>query len=492
MQLLAADITGQLGRYGLVAPWARDGVALNAGAEHRTETLRYAPDDIELSGELSGYSSGTVAIDQGVSVNEGFAEIRVPIAQRRRGINDLTLDAGYRHAVYSTTGTANTYKVGLQFAPLADVRLRTSFDRVVRAPNLIELYTPLTYGASETAQYTVATDPCAPTGAAHAPASLVQCMKSGVTAAQYGNGVSPAFGGTNTITQCVGLCGLVTGGNPALAPETAETWSVGLTLTPTAMPTFSTSVDYFHIQLNGEIGTIPQAVTLNQCLATGDPTWCSQIVRTRAGSLSGTTVAGGGYILARDVNTGTALVSGMDLQMNYRQPLVGRWGSLSASLNGSYLQHNSSTPYRSAARYDCAGLFGANCLNGSVNPTWRHNLRVTWDMPWRLQLSVQWRFIGRTSFDNNSAQTALRNQEEGFFDPVLTHIPSYSYLDLSTTWDMTRHLQVRAGVNNALDKDPPFLPLGDVVSRISASGLNTYPTYDILGREFFIALRATF
>ena len=101
-------------------------------------------------------------------------------------------------------------------------------------------------------------------------------------------------------------------------------------------------------------------------------------------------------------------------------------------------------------------------------------------------------FIGRTSFDNNSAQTALRNQEEGFFDPVLTHIPSYSYLDLSTTWDMTRHLQVRAGVNNALDKDPPFLPLGDVVSRISASGLNTYPTYDILGREFFIALRATF
>jgi outer membrane receptor protein involved in Fe transport len=473
-------------------PWARDGVALNAGAEHRAETLRYAPDPIELSGELSGYSSGTVAIDKGMSVDEGLGEIRVPIAQHQLLINDLTVGAGYRHSVYSSTGTANTYKVDLQFAPLADMRLRSSFDRVVRAPNLIELYTPLTYGASETATQSISTDPCAPTGATHAAASLTQCMRSGVTATQYGDGIGPAFGGTSKITQCVAACGLVTGGNPALAPETAVTWSVGVTLTPTATPTFTASIDYFHIHLEGEIGAIPQAVTLSQCLATGDPTWCNQIVRTPAGALSGTTVAGGGYIVARDVNTGAALVSGTDLQMNYRQPLAAHWGVLTASLNGSYLQHNSSTPYRSAPSYDCADLFGASCLNGSVNPTWRHNLRVTWDTPWRLQLSVQWRFIGSTSFDNNSTQTALQNQEEGFFDPLLTHIPNYSYFDLSAVWEMAEHVQLRAGVNNVLDKDPPFLPAGDVVSRVSSSGLNTYPTYDILGREFFVALRAMF
>jgi iron complex outermembrane recepter protein len=492
MELVAADVTGQLGSYGLVAPWAREGVAFNVGAEHRAETLRYAPDPIELSGELAGYSSGTVAIDKGVSVDEGFAEIRVPVAQRRPLINDLTVDAAYRYSDYSTTGVANTYKVDLQFAPLADMRLRTSFDRVVRAPNLIELYTPLTLGASLLALQTVSADPCAPTGPTHAAASLVQCMRTGVTAGQYGNGISPEFGGTSTIAQCVLGCGVVTGGNPGLAPETAETWSVGVTLTPTAMPTFAASVDYFHIHLEGEIGTIPQVVTLNECLASGDPTSCSQIVRTRAGSLNGTTVAGGGYIVARDVNTGTALVSGADLQMNFRQPLAAHWGALSASLNGSYLQHNSSTPYRTAPSYDCAGLFGSTCLNGSVNPTWRHNLRVTWDTPWKSQLSVQWRFIGRTGFDNNSTQTALQNQEEGFYDPVLTHIPSVSYLDLSAIWDISQHVQVRAGVNNAFDKDPPFLPNGDVVSQVSASVLNTYSTYDVLGRDFFIALRATF
>ena len=135
-------------------------------------------------------------------------------------------------------------------------------------------------------------------------------------------------------------------------------------------------------------------------------------------------------------------------------------------------------------------MFGHTCLNGSVNPTWRHNLRVTWEAPWNLQLSAQWRFIGRTGFDNNSAQTLLQNQEEGFFDPLLTHIPSYSYLDLSVIWAVTRHVQVRGGVNNVFDKDPPFLPQYDVSP--TASPLDTFPAYDILGREVFVALRATF
>jgi outer membrane receptor protein involved in Fe transport len=481
-QIIEADVTGELDRYGLIAPWAREGVALNAGAEHRAETLKYAPDATELSGAFAG--AAFVALDNRVSVDEGFVEMRMPIAQHQPLINDLTVGAGYRYSVYSTAGSTNTYRVDLQFAPLADVRIRTSFDRVVRAPNLIELYTPLTEHESLTVL-----DPCAPIGAAHATASLAQCVRMGVTAAQYGNGIAPAFGGTNTIRQCFGGCAVAVGGNPGLAPETADTWSLGVTLTPAAIPGFTASVDYFHILLKGAIATIPEEVTLNQCLASGDPTWCGHIVRTSAGALSGPTVAGGGYIAQWDLNTGTALVSGIDVQANYRQPLPGRWGALTASLNGSWLQRESSTPYESAASYDCAGLFGATCNNGSVNPTWRHNLRVTWEMPWDLQLSAQWRFIGRTDFDNNSPQIALQNQEIGFFDPVLTHIPNYSYLDLAALWNVTEHVQVRTGVNNVLDKDPPFLPSLDINT---AGSFNTLPGYDIAGRELYVALRATF
>jgi outer membrane receptor protein involved in Fe transport len=487
-QIAHADVTGELARYGIVSPWAHDGAALNAGFEHRLETLKFAPDAAELSGALAGYSGASVAIDANYRVNEGFVELRVPIAQGRRGIDDLTIDAGYRYSDYSTAGVTNTYKFGVQYAPLPDVRLRYSYDRVVRAPNLIELYTPQDYGQSEV----VTADPCAPSnnGAIRAVASLSACQHTGVTAAQYGNGFGTSVGGTNTIVQCPGSCGQVSGGNPSLAPETADTWSLGFSLTPTALPNFTGSVDYYHISLTNGIGTIPATIILNQCLATGNPIYCSQIVRTAAGNLSGATIASGGYIFQTNVNTGAAVVSGIDLQSNYRWQLPNGWGALTAALSGSWTHRNSVSPYPGAQSYNCAGLFGNTCLNGSVDPTWRHNLRLNWETPWHVLLSAQWRFIGHSSFDNNSSQPLLALQEEGFYDPYFTHIPNYSYLDLSAIWGVTRWMQLRAGINNVFDKDPPFLPSGDISG--AAGGLNTFPVYDLLGREMFVAFRATF
>jgi iron complex outermembrane recepter protein len=487
-QIAHVDFTGQLERYRISSPWARDGFAVNVGAEHRLETLNFAPDAAELSGALAGYSGALVAIDKRYSVNEGFLEMRLPIAQSQRGIYDLTVDAGYRYSDYSTAGVTNTYKFEVQYAPLPDVRLRYSYDRVVRAPNLIELYTPQVYGQSNV----VGADPCAPTnnGATRATASLTACEHTGVTAAEYGNGFGASVGGTNTIVQCPEACGQVSSGNPYLAPESADTWSLGLSFTPTALPNFTASLDYFHISLTNEIGIVPATIILQQCLATGSPVYCSQIVRTPQGALSGASIAGGGYILQTNVNTGAALVSGIDLQSNFRVPLANGWGTLTASLSGSWIQHNSLAPYEGAPSYDCAGLFGNTCLNGSVNPNWRHNLRVNWDTPWKVLLSAQWRFIGHSSFDNNSSQPLLQNQEEGFFDPVVTHIPNYSYLDLSAIWRATREIEIRAGINNVLDKDPPFLPSADISG--AAGGLNTFPTYDLLGREIFVAFKARF
>jgi hypothetical protein len=63
------------------------------------------------------------------------------------------------------------------------------------------------------------------------------------------------------------------------------------------------------------------------------------------GSLTGATVAGGGYFLQKNFNLGVSVVSGFDLQINYKHALPGRWGSLSASPNGAYLWHETSTPY---------------------------------------------------------------------------------------------------------------------------------------------------
>jgi iron complex outermembrane receptor protein len=479
------DVTGDLGKYGLASPFAKDGLAVNIGAEHRKETETFAPDGAELSGNLAGFSGALVPIDVHYDVNEAFAELRAPLAHDLPGVHDLTTDVGYRWSNYNTAGVTNTYKFEVQYAPIQDVRMRFSFDRAVRAPNLIELFVAPSYGQ----QTGFGVDPCAgvPT------ASLVQCMRTGVTAAQYGNGVT-----ANAITQCVsGECGEIIEGNTQLRPEVAKTWSLGFTFTPTEVPGLTASIDYYHIRLEDQIGNYPLAVIFNGCLTTGNPIYCSQIVRTPAGALTGASVASGGYIVQKDYNLGLTILSGLDLGMNYRFTTPDGWGTLSAALNGAYLLHDISTPYPGSGSYDCAGLFGNTCSNGSVNPHWRHNLRITWDTPWNFLMSAQWRFIGPTSFDNNSTNPLLAGLEEGgsnlappSYDNYNARIPGYSYIDLTAVWHAMKGLDIRAGVQNLLDKDPPLIPSLDITG--TSGPANSYGTYDYLGRQLFVAFTAKF
>ena len=60
-------------------------------------------------------------------------------------------------------------------------------------------------------------------------------------------------------------------------------------------------------------------MVLSNCAATGNPVYCSQIVRQpTTGSLNGNSVAGGGYVIQENYNLGTALNSGIDVQLNYK------------------------------------------------------------------------------------------------------------------------------------------------------------------------------
>jgi outer membrane receptor protein involved in Fe transport len=483
-EIVHADATGDLGKYGATSPFAHDGVAINIGAEDRFEALTFAPDETEISGNLLG-EGALLPVAAGYRVREAFIEGRAPLAQNLPGVYDLSIDAGYRYSDYSTSaGRTNTYKFEVQYAPIEDFRLRYSYDRAVRAPNLIDLYLPQTYGQQEVQ----GTDPCAPTlsnsGAViPATATLAQCARTGVTAAEYGNG-----GTTNTINQCVaGQCGQVLGGNPNLNPETADTYSLGITLTPTMVPGLNATIDYWHIALANVIGTIPENILFDGCLDGTNPGYCAEVKRTAAGSLTGASVAGGGYILQTSINTAAELVSGIDVQFNYRYPLPSGWGNLSTSFNGSWLQQDTTTEFVGAPTYDCAGLFGTTCGN-TVNPKWRHNWRFNWDTPWRVLLSAQWRMIGKTAFDNNSNQPSLHFNEEGGYDIINAEIPNYSYLDLTAVVHVYQGLEVRAGVNNVFDKDPPVIPSADPITQ----NLNVFPVYDLLGRQLFVAFRAKF
>ena len=217
-QIVHADVTGDLGAYGLTIPFADDGISVNVGLERRTEDLTFDPDAAELSGLLAGFSGASVAIDNGYTVEEAFAEFRVPLVQNRTGVHDLVFDAGYRYSDYSTSGGADTWKAELQYAPIPDLRFRTSFQHAIRSPNIIELFSPLNYGQ----QSFLGVDPCAPLNGEPATATLEECIRTGVTPEQYGDGLA-----TNTTAMRVEPVGQVIGGSTVLDPEQADTIRLG-------------------------------------------------------------------------------------------------------------------------------------------------------------------------------------------------------------------------------------------------------------------------
>ena len=486
-QIFEAFVTGDLGKYGVKSPWAEDGVGISLGTQHRWDHLVFSPDQAELSGDLAGFGGASVAVNNAISVQEEYGELRIPIAQKQRFAEDVSLEAGYRYSDYSTAGGVSTYKIGGEWSPTSDIRFRASYDRAIRAASILEAFSP----AVVTNSSIVAADPCSGTAAAPATATLAQCMNTGVTAAEYGNG-----GSTNQIAQCpASQCTILESGNPNLKPEQADTYSIGFTVTPSFLRGFTGSIDYYDIKIANEISEVPISLDLVECLNGAGSSFCAPIHRTPGGFLFGSTIAGGGYIAAPDANVAAAEDSGVDFQADYRLPLenVGApgMGSVSFHFVGTYLISSKTQIAPGIAAYDCAGLFGPTCQ--TVNPTWRHTFRVTWNTPWNVLASLQWRYIGPTSLDANSSQStlALLTSIAGgspAFGPGDNNLASRSYLDLSTAWRVNQTLTIRAGVNNILDQDPPI-----VSQPIAGTGEpNAYPTYDLLGRQIFISATAKF
>jgi outer membrane receptor protein involved in Fe transport len=475
LRTLHAEVTGKLGDYGITSPLATEGLGLNLGFEHRNEHEFFQPDSAEQSGLLSGFGSAAVPIDNSISVAEEFAELRAPLVQDKPFAKELLFDTGFRHSDYMYAGSpstiTNTYKFEVQYAPIEDYRLRLSYDKAIRAPSAVELYNPQLVGGIQ-----FGNDPCAPP----ITYTLTQCERTGVTAAQYNSGSVPQ-GAAGQLSQ-------LAGGNPNLKPEQAETYTIGVNFAPRQIPHFTGSIDYFHIAVRDEITTLPAAIILQDCANTGNPVYCSQIVRSfNTGGLTGASIASGGYFIQTDVNIGAVLESGIDLQLNYKFDLPPGFGSIAAELNGSYLQHLESTPYVGAHTYDCAGLFGFTCQ--TINPRWHHIFRTTWETPWGVSASATWRFIGSVSQDNNTNDPTLHfSSPNGVYDDFNAKIPSFSYLDLEATWQVNRVLQLRAGANNVLDKDPPII--NNII--VQGGGANTYDAYDLFGRQVFVAFTAKF
>jgi outer membrane receptor protein involved in Fe transport len=481
-QIAHIDFTGDLTNF-IKLPSAESGLAINVGAEYRDESTEFRPDITFQTGDLAGQGAPTLPTDGGYNVTEAFMEARLPLVEGRTGIQALSIEGGYRYSDYSVGFTTDTYKVGLDWAPIEALRFRGSYQRAVRVANIGELFSPQFVGLDGT------TDPCdgvldsdianggdndGQFDQGEVSATQAQCLLTGLPAGLYGQVAE------NQAAQYNGLLG----GNPQLEPETADTVSFGVVFRPD-FANLVVAVDYFDIEVDNTISSVlgGNANTyINQCIQTGNPAFCSLIVRDPAsGSLWRNPT---GYIVDTSLNLGALTTSGIDVQANYSVDIGEH--RLSFNLIGTMLEDLSTAPLPDNDFYDCKGFYGGTC--GTPAPDWRHSLRADWRTPWAgLDLSLTWRYFGSSDLETTSGDSQLA----GPVQATDAHHAAVDYLDLTAAMTFADNYTLRVGANNVLDEEPPLVgqancPAGPCNGNVWAQ------VYDTLGRQIFMTLTIDF
>ena len=477
--IVNANVTGDLGTYGVQLPTANSGLKVNIGAEWRDEKSFSIPDEEFQTGDLAGQGGATLPVSGGIVSRDAFFEGRLPLIEDKPGAKELLFDASYRYSSYSLGFSTNTFSMGLDWQPVQDVRLRGSFSRAVRAPNIVELYSVQSVALDGN------TDPCA---GANPSYSFAQCARTGVTQAEYGHILA------NSAAQYNGL----TGGDPDLQPETALTTSVGIGFTPSFIPNFRLQVDYYDIKIENVIESVGADTILKECLSAD--LFCGNVHRSDIGSLW---LSPSGYVTDLLANVGQLEERGVDLDTSYAVDM-GAFGKIRTGLVGTWLNKYEVTPVSASGStaYNCAGYYGVACsstTSGAGTPVfrWRHTLRTTWSTPWDgLDVSLAWRYDSPVQLESLSANPNLsagagNTIASGAISNTDARIASYSYFDLTGSLKLGEKVTLRLGVNNILDKSPPVIGTTDLPST-SGNG-NTFPgVYDSLGRFFFGQVVAQF
>ena len=485
-KIVSGSTTGDLGQWGAKSPFAHQSATAVLGAEYRQEGLTFQPSYDYRVGDIEGSPPIPAVPFAGFSVAEGFGELELPLVQDLPLVEDATIKSGYRYSSYSAAGTTHTWYVAGDWQPIDDLRYRASMQRAVRAPNVLELFTPQTI--LQFSSTYPETDPCATivTG---------QCAKV------------PNHG--TPLLNCPDfVCNEQAGGNVLLSPETSTTRTLGIVFTPRFLDGFTATVDWWNIDVGNYISVLPVQEILDYCYGppatrNSEAYFCPFFHRTPSGMLYGN-----GYVSDDSINTGYLKTRGVDFEVNYQSDTADWWGldkgTVTLNLVGTYLDWLINEPVPSSpltrqsasqSAYNCAGLYGFIC--GTPAPRWRQKLRLTWSTPWDAQVSLEWRFIGAVKFDADSTNPLLGGgpgivscpnssiSVAGFQDCPDARISSYSYFDLSGAWQVRSGVELRAGVNNIFDIEPPILT-GFAATPFS-NGNTITGLYDVLGRTIFVA-----
>lgn len=458
-------------------------ISFAVGGEFREFTATRRSDDAsKKSGEVVGGGGAAPDINGQYDVYDAFGEIVVPILESRPFFESLTVEAGARYSDYSTAGGELTWKLGGTWAPIRDLSFRGNYQRSSRAPNIGELYAPVTTGLNN-----LSSDPCqgnAPVGNAQLAAV---CIAQGAPAAIVNaGGILPPAAGQINVTG---------GGNVGLGVESATTWTIGTIITPSVLPGFSLTLDYFNIKVNDAVSSPAVGDIIGGCYNSGNLSYqnnplCQLVSRSSfTGGLDGSPNEVRGLLLQAS-NLGTIATDGLDLSLRYQTDLTKSIG-LNLSFDGTWTNKNTFQAFPGALNRDCVGVYSVNC--GSIQPklAWTQRTSISYDE--KFSASLLWRYIDgvelepefKTQFLGGNGRPAV-----GEFSDF-TFIPAEHYFDLSFRFDVNESVQLNLLVQNLLDNQPKNV--GSDIGSTSFNSGNVFPsTYDALGRRYAAAVKFRF
>ena len=241
-------------------------------------------------------------------VTDVFAEIRLPIFADRSFTRELTVDAAVRQADYSTLGEATSWKFGATWAPINEIRFRYTTSEAVRAPNISELYDPrlpIFINKNE--------DPCDALrineGSSVREANCAAALQAiGVANSAIYNEAGE-YAWANPLTARFNG---VSGGNPNLGVETADTDTIGLVLTPSFIEGLTITVDYWDVAIEDAISAVGAGDILKGCYdSTNYPSlgFCDAFTRRADGGLN--------FLETGQINFANLEAEGFDVSASY-------------------------------------------------------------------------------------------------------------------------------------------------------------------------------
>ncbi len=409
-------------------------LAVAVGGEYRDDSMTGEADPLSTANAF--WSFNGKAIDGSIGVAEVYAEAAAPLLADMPGVSLLELNGAIRHTWYDRSSPASgsssvdvtTWKLGGVYAPVDWLRMRVTRSRDIRAPNLTELFGPVSAG------------------------------RVGVNDPLFPNSAPP---------QIISF----TGANANLAPEKADTWTIGGVLSPNTdfARRLSFSVDYFDISIEDAIATLGAQTIVNRC-ASGASEYCALVRRDSSDAL----------IDVQNVllNVNSQKARGLDFEFNAAFD-TGSDSVLDLRVLATRYLELSTTD--SAGTTDRAGQTGYRPGTATGVPDWTVNGNVSLEVG-RLTAGVHASYISAGIYD-----ALLIGPEDAGYDAALSNsvntnrVDSAFLLDLSLAYQMTDEVEVYGVIDNVFNSDPP--------RAASAQGGTNQVFFDPIGRYFKVGAR---